>query len=125
MSSSAASLLAIAATLLRRLRPPRYPQDAAFYAFSRFGPSLRLPPVERIRSAEPSVDSATVARWIEEFARVEREIWRLAERGGPARLGEAAVTATLREAFPFLVDRGLERACFLVAYYAAHEGYDR
>jgi hypothetical protein len=46
-------------------------------------------------------------------------------KGGPARLGEPAVTATLREAFPFLVDRGLEQGCFLVAYYAAHEGYDR
>jgi hypothetical protein len=44
-----------------------------------------------------------------------------------ATLGTAGlvVVAALRQAFPFLVGKGLRQAVFLAGYSAMHEGYDK
>jgi hypothetical protein len=73
----------------------------------------------------PSIADETLAGWLQDFARLDEEIEKLARRGGPRRLGEEAVKAALRRAWPFLVGPGLRQAVFLAGYSAMHEGYDK
>ena len=124
----AAALLtasAIGFTIWRRRRwRLRYPQDWAFAACTAFGPDLRLPRAVRIRGVFPQISDDLLATWLHEFSRLDLEIERLARAGGPARIGNRVVRASLRQSFPFLVGPGLRQACFLVSYFAWHEGHD-
>jgi hypothetical protein len=101
----------------------QHPQDYAFECFSRFGPGVGTP--ERILKEFPTLDDATLKRWIADFKAVDEEIWRLVEGGGPDVLGQKAVTDALRTRFPFLVGPGLSCAEYLVTYYSWHEGTHR
>jgi hypothetical protein len=56
---------------------------------------------------------------------LDAEIERVARAGGPQRLGDKVVAERLRQAFPFLVGKGLRQAVFLAGYSAMHEGYDK
>ena len=106
---------------IRRL----HSQDCAFAVCAAFGPELGLPREVRIRRAFPSIDAAVLSLWLEDFARLDGEIDRLARHGGPQRLGAKTVEEALRRGFPFLVGPGLRQAAFLVGYSAMHDGYDK
>jgi len=56
---------------------------------------------------------------------VVETVWDIARQGGEAKLGMAKVAQLLQERHPFLKSEGLQRAIFLVNYYAWHEGYDQ
>ncbi len=107
------------------LRRFEFPEDFAFAAYSGFGPSLRLPAKQRIRRRLWWASDREIESWLPEFEKLDKHIWSLAERGGAAKLGEAAVRKELRDGFTFLRHAGLNQAAFLVNYYAWHEGYDR
>jgi hypothetical protein len=118
-------LVVILLALSALLRSLEFPMDAAFVAYTKFGPTLALAPVQRIRRRVWWASPSEITRWIADFDQVNTLIWNLAERGGAAKLGEDAVRRELSDAFPFLRHAGLRQAIFLVNYYAWHEGYDR
>lgn len=108
----------------RRQARLRHPKDFAFAVCTSFGPELRLPRDVRIRRVFPSISDELLSEWLQDFKRVDAEIFRLAREGGPERLGRKVVRNRLQHAFPFLVGRGLRQALFLVGFNAWHEGYD-
>ncbi len=103
----------------------RYPKDRAFYEYSKWGPTLRKPPIDRIMNAVPGTTVSQATEWHDEFKKVESLIWQLAEKGGSKYLKSEYVISRIQEQFPFLVDKGLTQAKSLVDYYAWHEGYDK
>jgi hypothetical protein len=119
-----AAVLALIAWRRQRARS-LHPQDAAFAACTAFGPELGQPREVRIRRLFPSIGDDVLSAWLEDFKRLDAEIEQVARAGGPQRLGEEVVGQRLRQAFPFLVNRGLRQAIFLAGYSAMHEGYDK
>lgn len=116
-------ILVLGATAI--LRPFEYPEDAAFRAYSGFGPALKLPKADRIRRKLWWASEEEIARWLADFEKLDAFIWTLAERGGSTKLGPGVVQDELQRDFPFLRYAGLVQAIFLVNYYAWHEGYDK
>lgn len=99
--------------------------DRAYAVVEEFGPQRSRPPDQRLAEQFPQLTDEEVREVLERVGRVSKSVWSLAERGGEAKLGRDAVVAELQAAHPFLRDAGLERARFLVNYYAWHDGYDR
>jgi RimJ/RimL family protein N-acetyltransferase len=99
--------------------------DRAYAMLEEFGPELSLPRPKRLEQHFPQLSDEQAREVLEQVARVSKTVWSLAERGGAARLGRDTLVAELQAAHPFLREAGLDRARFLVNYYAWHEGYDR
>jgi hypothetical protein len=59
----------------------------------------------------------------EEFEKVESEIWKVAEEGGPKSYTFETFKERMIGSFPFMSDEALNRAWFLTGYYTWHEGY--
>lgn len=98
------------------------PKDHAFHLHERFGPTLALPPAERIKKGLTDIPEATIAQWVEEFKQVNHLIGELAREGGSPKLTSAVVRRRIQERFPFLQQDGLRQAMFLVDYMAWHDG---
>jgi hypothetical protein len=99
--------------------------DRAYAMLEEFGPQRSRPASERIAEQFPQLTDQQVGEVLEQAGRVTKTVWSLAERGGEAKLGRDSIVAGLQAAHPFLREAGLDRARFLVNYYAWHEGYDR
>lgn len=99
--------------------------DRAYALLEEFGPQRSRPPDQRLAEQFPQLTDEQVREVLELAARVSKSVWSLAERGGEAKLGRDAIVAELQAAHPFLREAGLDRARFLVNYYAWHEGHDR
>ena|SRR4029077_1190738 len=97
--------------------------SAAYLVYSEWGPDRRTPRPKRLRNAFPLLTEADVDSLMSLFKQVDAAVWELAEKGGDAKLGREAVRDSLKTDFPFLAGPGLDRAHFLVNYYAWHEGY--
>jgi RimJ/RimL family protein N-acetyltransferase len=111
----------------RRLAAIVDPQtlDRAYAVLEEFGPQRSRPATERLAGQFPQLTDGQVREVLEQVGRVSKSVWSLAERGGEAKLGRDAIVAELQAAHPFLREAGLERATFLVNYYAWHDGHDR
>lgn len=99
--------------------------DRAYALLEEFGPQRSRPATERLAGQFPQLTAEQAREVLEQVARVSKTVWSLAERGGEAKLGHDAVVSELQAAHPFLREAGLDRARFLVNYYAWHDGYDR
>ena len=69
----------------------RHPQDFAFAICTGFGPDLGLPRAVRILRVLPRVPDEEIARWLEDFSRLDTTIEALARAGGPEHLGRDVV----------------------------------
>ena len=119
----ALSLAQLGRLYLRRRRRKENPKDYAFYLHERFGSTLGLPPIQRIRKGFPHLPEATMMEWLGEFEKVGISIGSLAQRGGTQALKWEFVKSKLQDDFPFLQNEGLRQAMFLVDYIAWHDGY--
>jgi len=99
--------------------------DTAYAVFEEWGPKRRIPRRERLAARFATLSPAQIDWLLPRLEAVSQTVWRLAESGGPARLGSAAVSQRLRAEHPFLHAAGLRQAEFLVRYHAWHDGYDR
>jgi len=99
--------------------------DRAYAMLEEFGPQRSRPAPERLAEQFPQLTAEQARAVLEQVERVTKTVWSLAERGGEAKLGRDSIVAGLQAAHPFLREAGLDRARFLVNYYAWHEGYDR
>ncbi len=106
-----------------RRRRRENPKDYAYFLHERFGPTLRLPPMERVRRGLPYIPQATIEAWIREFEKVGVSIDSFAQQGGTQSLTRKVVKNKLQVDFPFLKNEGLRQAMFLVDYMAWHDGY--
>jgi hypothetical protein len=95
----------------------------AYLIYSEWGPARATPRAERLATCFPDETAVLRAAWIEEFERINAEIWRIAAEGGPRTISFARFKKRLKAAFPFLNDAALQRAWTLTGYYTAHEGY--
>jgi len=96
---------------------------SAYLVYSEWGPYRRVPRLQRLRAAFPLLTDADVDSLMSLFKQIDAVVWELAKKGGDAKLGRELVRDSLRADFPFLTEPGLDRAHFLVNYYAWHEGY--
>ena len=95
----------------------------AYLIYSEWGPHLRIPREARLAECFPDVAEKTRAEWIEEFKRIEHEIWKVAEEGAPKRYSLDAFKGRMSGLFPFLNPEALSQAWNRACYYAWHEGY--
>lgn len=96
---------------------------AAYLVYSEWGPDRRTPRPKRLRSTFQRLTDADVDSLMSLFNEVDALVWELAAKGGDAKVGREVVRASLTADFAFLAGRALDRAHFLVNYYAWHEGY--
>ncbi len=99
--------------------------ERAYSLLEEFGPERGRSKAERLGQHFPQLTQEQAREVLEQVERVSKTVWSLAERGAEAKLGRDALLAELTAAHPFLREAGLDRARFLVNYYAWHEGYDR
>ena len=99
--------------------------DEAYPIYEEFGPDRRIDRRERLAGVFPQLSSAEIETLADRMAKVSETVWRIAEKGGETKLGKDAVERLLQQEHPFLKNKGLNEAAFLVNYYAWHEGYDK
>lgn len=99
--------------------------DAAYAIYEEWGPDRRIDRIIRLTSKFPALSPEEIDWLIQRLKEISKVVWKIAEQGGEAKLGRGKVIELLREQFPFLQSKGLNKAIFLVNYYAYHEGYDR
>jgi hypothetical protein len=99
--------------------------DIAFGTLESFGPDLRLPQAERLKKEFPQLAGPDAEEVLKHIDAVPKSVWSLAERGGEAKMKKSDIVAELQVAHPFLREKGLKQAVFLVNYCAWHEGYDK
>jgi hypothetical protein len=99
--------------------------DQAFHIYEEWGPSRKIERAERLKQEFPALTDAEIASVIQEMKAVSATVWTIAQMGGEAKMTRSKIVKLLKEKHPFLKDKGLTHAVFLVNYYAWHEGYDR
>ena len=97
--------------------------DAAYEIYEEFGPDMRIPRIQRLKDAFPDLQPTDIDELLEQMKLVTETVWKLAERGGEAKIKKEEILDVLQTEHPFLTDVGLNRARFLINYYAWHEGY--
>jgi hypothetical protein len=99
--------------------------DKAFAVYEEFGPDRMINRRERLKGVLNLRTSEEVERIMEYMKEISATIWHLAEQGGEIKLGRETVRRSLRAEHPFLTGVGLNKAIFLVNFFAWHEGYDK
>jgi hypothetical protein len=103
-----------------------YPDDqksAAYLIYSEWGPQRSIPRAQRLAQEFPKIPEDTLAAWMEEFKRIEAEIWRIAEQGGPKTFSFEDFKKRMLRTFALMNEEALSRAWTLTGYYTWHEGY--
>ena len=95
--------------------------SAAYLIYSEWGPARATPRVERMAACFPEETAVLRAAWIQEFERINAEIWHIAAEGGPRTTSFARFKKRLKAAFPCLNNAALQRAWALTGYYTAME----
>ena len=98
-------------------------KNKAFLTYAEWGPKLLTSREQRLSEEFPEVAADVRATWIEEFKSVNSEIWKVAEEGGPKSYTYETFAKRMGTSFPFMNQGALERAWFLVGYFAWREGY--
>jgi hypothetical protein len=99
--------------------------DVAYAKLEAFGPDLAVPKRDRLKKELPLLTQDQAQEILRQVDLVSKTVWSLAEQGGEAKMKKSDMVAELQGAHPFLRGAGLNRAIFLVNYYAWHEGYDK
>jgi hypothetical protein len=99
--------------------------DKAYIIYDEFGPDRRIDRKERLKNEFGQLTSGEITVLIKHMKAVSQTVWSIAEKGGEIKLGRLKVIKLLQARHPFLKTNGLDRAVFMVNYYAWHEGYDK
>jgi hypothetical protein len=99
--------------------------DKAYSIYDEWGPKRQIERKQRLGEEFNQLSSQEIEQVLDIMKKVVDTVWDIAKQGGEAKLGKARVAKLLQEKHPFLESDGLERALFLVNYYAWHEGYDK
>jgi hypothetical protein len=99
--------------------------DDAYALYAEFGPALKTPRRERLRTKYSSLSEIDLDALMLAMEKVSVTVWALAECSGDKSRTEGMVEARLQTEHPFLCGIGLARAKFLVNYYAWHEGWEK
>src|SRR5262249_36551068 len=100
-------------------------KNKAYLIYSEWGPELRIPREKRLADLFQQIQEDIRVAWIEEFKRIDGEIWKVAEEGGPKVYTLESFRERMNKTFPFMNKAALQRGWFLAQYYAWHEGYDK
>lgn len=98
-------------------------KSAAYLVYSEWGPLLGIPRDQRLAQEFPQISSFQRAAWLREFKRLDRAIWKFAEKGGRRTNSFEDFKKGVLETFPFMNEAALSRAWTLCGYYTWHEGY--
>ena len=120
-------LVSVAIIVWRRIVDKRQrhenPKDYALYLYARWGPSLRLKPMERLRRGFPERSTTDLEAWLNDFRVIDAFLASLIERACSEVLTREGDQSEVQKAFPFLQKKGLQQATFRVSYEAWHEGH--
>lgn len=98
-------------------------KNKAYLIYAEWGPKSQIPRENRLADKFPKISADVIRAWIEEFKRIESEIWKVAQGGGPQCHTFRTFRTRMSASFPFLNRAALKKAWFLVRYYTWHEGY--
>jgi len=98
-------------------------KSAAYLVYSEWGPQRSIPRDQRLSPEFPGIPADTLSAWMEEFKRIEAEIWKAAEQGGPRTTSFESFKKRIHKTFPFMDEEAMSRAWTLCGYYTWHEGY--
>lgn len=99
--------------------------DEAYKVFEEWGPNRKIDRAARLKQEFSSLSDAEIASIMKEMKSVSATVWKIAQMGGEARMPRGKIVKLLQEKHPFLKNKGLTQAVYLVNYYAWHEGYDK
>lgn len=97
--------------------------DEAFAIYREFGPDSMIDRKQRLQGEFKQLTSEELDLVLARMKEVSQTVGELAQQGGDAKLGKEKVVALLQEKHPFLKDKGLKNAVFLVNYIAWHDAY--
>jgi uncharacterized tellurite resistance protein B-like protein len=98
--------------------------DRAFAIYEEFGPDRLIDRRERLEAELGIHSPETIDLIIERMKEISDTIWEIARQGGEIKLGEDKVIERIQDPHPYLKGEGLQKAIFLVNYFAWHEGFD-
>ena len=99
-------------------------RDAAYALHEEWGPTLRIERKIWLAQHFPDLPETDLDALLRDCAAVNATVSSLAEAGVDLSEGADAVARKLQAAHPFLREDGLQRAVFLVNYYAWHDGHN-
>jgi hypothetical protein len=108
-----------------RAEPIEDKKNRALIIYFEFGPDGRIPRNERLAAEFPAVSEEIRLSWVEEFEQIDRGIWKFAEEGGTKIYSKESFSSAFKQTYPWMNDKAIEKAYFLMSYYAWHEGYDK
>ncbi len=94
-------------------------RDAAYAVHEEWGPTRAVDRKTLFAQHFPELSDADLDSLLRDCAAVNATVSRLVEAGADQ------IAPQLQAAHPFLTHVGLQRAAFLVNYYAWHDGYPR
>ncbi len=100
-------------------------RDAAYALHEAWGPTRAIARKTLLAQHFPELSDADLDKLLRDCASVNATVSSLAEAGVSVKLGAHGVAQQIQTAHPFLNHVGLQRAIFLVNYYAWHDGYDK
>jgi hypothetical protein len=92
-------------------------RDAAYALHEEWGPTLKIERKIWLAQHFPELSDADLNTLLRDCAAVNATVSRLAEAGADQ------IAQQIQAAHPFLTHSGLQRAVFLVNYYAWHDGH--
>jgi len=98
-------------------------KNVAYLVYSEWGSQRSIPRDQRLSQEFPEIPQSILSDWMEEFRKIEHEIWKIAEQGGPKTFSYADFKNRLHKTFPFMDEEAMSRAWTLCGYYTWHEGY--
>ncbi len=98
--------------------------DRAFRIYEEFGPDRLIDRRERLQT-ELGIDSSEeLDAIIDCMKAISETVWEIAKMGGEVKLGKERVRELIQTPHPYLKGEGLNKAMFLVNYFAWHDGFD-
>jgi len=100
-------------------------KNKAFQIFMEWGPNRRIPRAKRLAESFPEVSDSTRTVWMEEFNKVDHNIWEFAENIKSTRHTKDSFMIAFKEIFPWMDDKSLLVCNGRHNFYIVHEGYDK
>jgi hypothetical protein len=98
--------------------------DQAFAIYEEFGPDRLIDRRERLEAELGIHSPETIDRILDCMKEISNTIWEIARQGGEIKLGKERVRELIQTPHPYLKGEGLNKAMFLVNYFAWHDGFD-
>ena len=90
-------------------------QSKAYLVYHEFGAKMRIPREERLEQKFPEIDRTTIKIWLSQFQSIDKEIEDFT--GPTVDFDREALKSHLRNKFPFLNRKALDKAAFLAWYW--------